>query len=67
MAKNEDKQSRKEPEDRKPESCRPEDRGEEPSFEREVSEGRELVERTGEKVGKKLGKKAEDQLRKLRE
>lgn len=62
MAKNEDRQSRKEPEDRKPE-----DPGEEPSFEREVSEGRELVERTGEKVGKKLGKKAEDQLRKLRE
>lgn len=53
MAENEKKRNQKKPR-------------EEQSFEREVSEGRELIERAGKKAGEKLGKEAEDRLRKFR-
>ena len=45
----------------------PEESQQEPSLEKEVSEGRALAERAGEKAGKKLGKKAENRLRDLSE
>lgn len=61
MAKNENEPTRKEQRDRNPDEPR-----EEPSFDQEVSEGKALVEKAGEKARKKLGKKAEDRLRDLR-
>lgn len=61
MAKNENEPARKEQRERSPEEPR-----EEPLFDQEVSEGKALVEKAGEKARKKFGKKAEDRLRELR-